>query len=86
MRAKEELHLTRLLKRLSRFEAIIIDDIGYVQHSRKEQEVLFMLLSERYKRGSVLMTSILAFSQWGRIFKNKETTVAVIDRPWCITA
>ena len=39
-----------------------------------------MLLSERYERGSMLLTSNLAFSQWGRIFKNKETTVAAVDR------
>ena len=80
LRAREELRLPRLFKRLSRFEAIIIDDIGYVQLSRKEQEVLFMLLSKRYERGSVLLTSNLAFSQWGRIFKNKEATAAALDR------
>ena len=68
------------VKRLARFEALIIDDIGYVQHSRQEMEVLFLLLSQRYERGSVLLTSNLAFSQWERIFKDPMTTAAAIDR------
>ncbi len=58
--AKQQLRLPRLLKRLSRFEALIIDDIGYVQHSRQEMDVLFVFLSQRYEQGSVLLTSNLA--------------------------
>ncbi len=78
--AKQELKLPRLLKRLEKFEALIIDDIGYVQQSRDEMEVLFTLLAERYERGSVLLTSNLPFSQWERIFKDPMTTAAAIDR------
>ena len=62
--AKRDLKLSRLLKRLSRYEAIIIDDIGYVQQSRDEMEVLFTLLADRYERGSVMITSNLPFSRW----------------------
>ena len=51
------LELTRAIKRLSYYEALVIDDIGYVQQSREEMEVLFTLLAERYERGSVLITS-----------------------------
>ncbi len=58
--------MPQLLRRLARCEALIIDDIGYVQHSRQEMELLFHLLSQRYERGSVLITSNLAFSQWER--------------------
>lgn len=78
--AKRELELPRLLKRLMRYEALILDDIGYVQHSREEMEVLFHLLAHRYERGSVLLTSNLAFSQWETIFKDPMTTAAAIDR------
>ncbi len=78
--AKRDLKLSRLLKRLSRFEALIIDDIGYVQQSREEMEVLFTLLAERYERGSVLLTSNLPFSKWEQIFKDPMTTAAAIDR------
>ena len=52
-----------MLKRLSRFEAILIDDLGYVQQSREEMEVLFTLLADRYEQGSVLLTSNLPFSR-----------------------
>ncbi len=78
--AKRDLELPRMLKRLSKYEAIIIDDIGYVQQSREEMEVLFTLLAERYERGSVLLTSNLPFSKWEKIFKDPMTTAAAIDR------
>lgn len=78
--AKRDLKLSRVLKRLSRFDAILVDDIGYVQQSREEMEVLFTLLAERYERGSVLLTSNLPFSKWDAIFKDPMTTAAAIDR------
>ena len=78
--AKRDLKLSRYLKRLSKFEAIIIDDLGYVQQSREEMEVLFTLLAERYERGSVMITSNLPFSKWENIFKDPMTTAAAIDR------
>ncbi len=68
------------MKRLSGFEVLIIDDIGYVQQSREEMEVLFTLLAERYERGSVMITSNLPFSKWENIFKDPMTTAAAIDR------
>jgi DNA replication protein DnaC len=80
LRAKRELTLARLLKQWSRFDALIIDDIGYVQHSREEMEVLFNLLAHRYERGSVLLTANLPFSRWEEIFKDPMTTAAAIDR------
>jgi DNA replication protein DnaC len=78
--AKRELKLERFIKRLASFEALIIDDLGYVQQSREEMEVLFTLLAQRYERGSVLLTSNLPFSQWEQIFKDPMTTAAAIDR------
>ncbi len=78
--AKKELMITRLLNKLSRYDAIIIDDIGYVQQSRDEMEVLFALLADRYERGSLMVTSNLPFSKWDQIFKDPMTTAAAIDR------
>lgn len=78
--AKRELVLPKVLGRLARYEAIIIDDIGYVQQSREEMEVLFTLLAERYERGSVMLSSNLPFSKWEIIFKDPMTTAAAIDR------
>jgi DNA replication protein DnaC len=78
--AKKELSLARSIKRLSKYEALIMDDLGYVQQSREEMEVLFTLLAERYERGSVMLTSNLPFSKWEQIFKDPMTTAAAIDR------
>lgn len=78
--AKRDLKLSRVLKRLSSFEVLVIDDIGYVQQSREEMEVLFTLLAERYERGTVMLTSNLPFSKWEAIFKDPMTTAAAIDR------
>jgi len=72
--------LARIIKKLSKFDALIIDDLGYVQQSREEMEVLFTLLAERYERGSVMLTSNLPFSKWEQIFKDAMTTAAAIDR------
>jgi DNA replication protein DnaC len=80
LRAKRDLLLEHELRRLDRFEVLILDDIGYVQQSRDEMEVLFTLLAERYERRSVVITSNLVFSQWDQIFKNPMTTAAAIDR------
>lgn len=78
--AKQELKLRGFLKKISRYEVVILDDIGYVQYSREEMEVLFSLLAERYERGSVMLTSNLPFSKWESIFKDPMTTAAAIDR------
>lgn len=78
--AKRDLKLERFIRRLGGFEALVIDDLGYVQQTREEMEVLFTLLAERYERGSVLLTSNLPFSQWTQIFKDPMTTAAAIDR------
>ena len=78
--AKKELRLPRLLKKLNRYDAIIIDDIGYVHQDKEEMEVLFTLLAERYETGSVMITSNLPFSKWECIFKDPMMTAAAVDR------
>jgi DNA replication protein DnaC len=78
--AKRDLRLPQLLAQLDRFDCLILDDIGYVQHDRDEMEVLFTLLAERYERLSVALTTNLVFSEWTRIFKDPMTTMAAIDR------
>ena len=78
--AKRDLDLPRKLRKLDNFELIILDDIGYVNQSAEEAEVLFTLLAERYERRSTAITSNLVFTEWDRIFKNKMATSAAIDR------
>jgi len=80
LRAKRELELARELKRLGKYKALVIDDIGYVQQSREEMEVLFTLLADRYERSSVMLTSNLTFSDWDKIFKDPMITASAIDR------
>lgn len=78
--AKRDYTLERELRHLDKFEVIILDDIGYVQQSREEMEVLFTFLAERYERRSLMITSNLVFSDWNKIFKDPLTTAAAIDR------
>ena len=78
--AKRELELEQALRKLDRFDVVLVDDIGYIQQNREEMEVLFTLLAHRYERGSVLITSNLPFSKWEMIFKDPMTTAAAIDR------
>ncbi len=78
--AKRDLRLPKFIAKLDRFECLILDDIGYLQHDRDEMEVLFTLLAERYERKSVIITTNLVFSEWERIFKDPMTTAAAIDR------
>ena len=78
--AKRDLKLPGALAKLDRFDVVVLDDIGYVQQSREELEVLFTFLAERYEKKSVVITSNLVFSQWDQIFKDPMTTMAAIDR------
>jgi DNA replication protein DnaC len=78
--AKRDLKLNEMIKKLDGFEALVIDDISYVPYTRDETDVLFVLLAARYETRSVVITSNLAFSDWGNIFKDPMTTRAAIDR------
>ncbi|MEA3240722.1 MAG: IS21-like element helper ATPase IstB [Pseudomonadota bacterium] len=78
--AKRDLTLIKVLKKMAKYDALIIDDIGYVQQSREEMEVLFTLLAYCYERTSIMLTSNLPFSKWEQIFKDPMTTAAAIDR------
>ena len=78
--AKRDLRLAKVINKLGSFDGLIIDDLGYVQQTREEMEVLFSLLAERYERGSVMVSSNLAFSGWETIFKDAMMTAAAIDR------
>jgi DNA replication protein DnaC len=80
LEAKKRFELENMLKKLDGFEAIILDDLGYVQQSREEMEVLFTFFAERYERRSLLISSNLVFSQWEKIFQDPMTTMAAIDR------
>ena len=80
LQAKDDRRLTQYIKQLDRFEVLVIDDISYIPFDKSEMDVLFTLLSERYEMRSLLITSNLQFSHWGKIFKDDMTTNAAIDR------
>jgi DNA replication protein DnaC len=78
--AKRDLELPRALRRLDHFDALLLDDLGYLKQRPEEAEVLFTLIAERYERRSLLVTSNLVFSQWDQIFHSPMATAAAIDR------
>src|SRR5581483_11549010 len=78
--AKRDLKLNSVLKKLDKYQAVVIDDISYIPQDRDETDVLFVLLAERYERRSLVVTSNLPFSQWDKVFKDTMTTMAAIDR------
>jgi DNA replication protein DnaC len=78
--AKADLRLEAFLKKLDRFDVIILDDIGYVKQTREEMEVLFTFFAERYERKSVMISSNRVFSEWDQIFHDPMTAMAAVDR------
>ncbi|PKG40937.1 hypothetical protein CXF74_00115 [Psychromonas sp. Urea-02u-13] len=79
-KSREALGLEDALKKLDKYELLILDDIGYVKKSDSESQVLFELIAHRYERSSLLITTNQAFSEWDSIFGDNMMTVAAIDR------
>ena len=80
LQAKRQLLLPQTLKKLDRYELLVIDDLGYVKKSEVETSVLFELIAHRYERKSLLVTANQPFSQWNAIFADDMITVAAVDR------
>ncbi len=85
LEAKQRMELETLLKKLDGFEAIIVDDLGYVQRGREEMEVLFTFFAERYERRSLLVSSNLVFSQWGQNLPGSDDDDGGHPIDWFIT-
>src|SRR5262249_27983692 len=78
--ARRDLCLPRALRSLDVFDAVMLDDLAYVQQTAEEAEVLVTLMAERYERRSLITSSTLVCSAWERIFKSPMTTAAATDR------
>ena len=80
MEARDEKRLLRLQKQLAKYHLLIIDELGFVPLSKTGAELLFEVFSQRYERGSILVTSNLPFDEWTEIFGSERLTGALLDR------
>ena len=78
--AVDERRLQRLQKQLTSQDLLIIDELGFVPLSKSGAELLFEIISQRYERGSIIITSNLPFDEWTEIFGSERLTGAILDR------
>src|SRR6266567_1906767 len=78
--ARDEKRLLRLQRQLAAYTLLIIDELGYVPLSTTGAELLFEVFSQRYERGSTLVTSNLPFDEWTGVFGSERLTGALLDR------
>jgi DNA replication protein DnaC len=78
--AQKQYQRDRVLAQLDRTDLLICDELGYLSFSRAGAELLFQVFAERYERRSLLLTSNLAFSEWGQVFQGERMTAALLDR------
>lgn len=73
-------NLNRLLDNLSRLDLLIIDELGYLELTPKTARLFFQLITKRYEKGSVIITSNKPFEEWGTIFRDEIVAAAILDR------
>jgi DNA replication protein DnaC len=78
--AQRQGRLAEELKRLERYPLLIVDEVGYIPFDPQAANLMFMLVSSRYERASLIVTSNKPFSAWGEIFGDEIVAVAMIDR------
>ena len=80
MEARDDRQLLRFQRRLAGLKLLIIDELGFVPLSKTGAELLFEVFSQRYERGSILVTSNLPFDEWTEVFGSERLTGALLDR------
>ena len=80
LEARDEKRLLRLQRQLAGYKLLIIDELGYVPLSQTGAELLFEVFSQRYERGSTVVTSNLPFDEWTSVFGSERLTGALLDR------
>ena len=69
--ARDEKRLLRLQRQLAGYKLLVIDELGYVPLSQTGAELLFEVFSQRYERGSTIVTSNLPFDEWTGVFASR---------------
>jgi DNA replication protein DnaC len=78
--AQDRNQLETELRRLARYHLLVVDEVGYLPLERQAANLLFALVSRRYERGSIIVTSNRSFEQWGEILGDAMVAAALIDR------
>ena len=78
--AKDNYALGKLEKRIQKVDLLILDEMGYVSFDRFQSELLFKVIADRSERGSTIVTTNLAFSEWTNLFENTAMVAALVDR------
>jgi DNA replication protein DnaC len=80
LEARDEKRLLRYQKQMAGYELLIVDELGFVPLSKSGAELLFEVFSQRYERGSTLVTSNLPFQEWTEVLGSERLTGALLDR------
>jgi DNA replication protein DnaC len=78
--AQDRNNLDDELRRLERYGLLVVDEVGYLPLERQAANLLFALVSRRYERGSIIVTSNRGFEAWGEILGDAMVAAALIDR------
>ena len=79
-KAEKEKRLEDKIRRLSKFQLLIIDEIGYLPFDELGAHCFFQLISRRYEKASIIFTSNKSYGEWGDIFKDHVIAAAILDR------
>ncbi len=78
--AQKTLNIATLFKRLDRYDLLVLDELGYTPQNQEGADLFFQLISQRYERRSVMITTNLTYSEWEKVFLSPITTAAAVDR------
>lgn len=78
--AREQITLQRIITRYSRYDLLVLDELGYIPFTKEGSELLFQLLAARHEKKSTIITTNLGFGDWTQVFLDETLTAALLDR------